>query len=203
MAVISVSILDMDFLRLEEGLMDLRALGIRRIHLDVVDTSFAANISFGPGVLNQVLRLDFDFDLHLMLARPLAILRQLDLVNVSLVAVHSEFSQVRSFLEGTGTKAGLAIGPDEDVLGEDVSNSDYILVMTVQPGFGGQRLIQDCVRKISRLKLTGKLVGVDGGVNAENIALLGGADIIVVGSALTKSGNMKEYYGRLKAGLGQ
>lgn len=194
MAVISVSILDLDFLHLDRSLRQLKALGVRNIHLDVIDTTFTDNISFGLSTLRRVMEYDFIFDLHFMIAHPTKILRQLDLQNAWLVAVHSDYEEVREFLEGSTVRAGLALRPEEGAAGVC---ADYILVMTVHPGFGGQSLIESCTAKVGEARQQGRIIGVDGGVNAENIKLVKDADLIVVGSALTKSEDWNAYYGLL------
>ena len=159
MAIISVSILDLDFMCLEAGLARLKSIGVTHIHLDIVDTTFARNISFGPGILNRILEQDFVFDLHFMIADPLCILEQLDLGNVKHIAVHHRFAEVRSFIERGAYRGsvlvGLAVSPDMEVPDID---ADFFLVMTVHPGFGGQRLLEGCLGKIAAAKRSGKQV---------------------------------------------
>ncbi|KAI4291077.1 ribulose-phosphate 3-epimerase [Pancytospora philotis] len=195
MPQIAVSILDLDFLNLDRNLRELRAIGVTHIHLDVIDTSFANNVSFGPRILNQVLGYDFVFDLHFMVASPLELIKQLDLARVERIALHSGLAEVEAYLRGKGPIVGCALRPSEAV--ESVS-TDYVLVMTVEPGRGGQDLQTECLAKIKALKRMGKFVGVDGGVKLENIAAAADADLIVVGSALTRSADKKSYYAQLQ-----
>jgi ribulose-phosphate 3-epimerase len=224
MTEISVSILNSNFLSLKDSLDSLKNIGISNIHIDVIDTSFADNISFGPGIINQVLQTDFQFELHLMIQNPLSIIKMINLERISSITVHSDFVCIKKHIReiGKNIKVGLAINPDENIPAfrqelkqrlesatEDCLNDethkfissdnvpDHILVMTVFPGFGGQSLIEDCIKKIRLVKEQGIKIGVDGGVNALNISLLKDADYIVVGSAITESTNMQEYYSEL------
>lgn len=191
MVHISVSILDLDFLNLDRNLKELEMLGVTHIHIDIIDTSFANNISFGPGIINQILQYNFIFDLHFMVDKPLPLVKSLDCKRVERIAVHSHYAEVFSYFGGQGPIIGYAVHPAET---PQPTEAEYILVMLVEPGCGGQALIPGCVSKIKEYKAMGKFVGVDGGVSADNIELLNGADLIVVGSALTRSDIKEEYY---------
>ncbi|KAI5149743.1 ribulose-phosphate 3-epimerase [Enteropsectra breve] len=211
---ISVSILDLDFLELKANLEKLQSIGIRKLHVDIIDTSFAENISFGPAIVNSILGFTFDFEIHLMVESPVEILRRLDIhriKSIKRVAVHRQFTAVKDFImetwKGCNIKVGRAINPEEQIcfthqpnitiendIENDINNADYLLIMTVVPGAGGQKMQESCTKKIKQAKELGKEVGVDGGVNLENISRTLDADYVVIGSAITKSHDMETSY---------
>lgn len=199
MVILSVSILDLDFLQLDNRLRELRTAGVEHVHIDIVDTSFAPNISFGPSILNGILEYDFHFDLHFMIGDPLIILRQLCLERVWLIMVHSHVEETREFVRGSDIMVGVALNPDEGI---ETTAERNILVMAVQPGFGGQKFSSESLRKIEEGKRAGKWVGVDGGVNESNIKSVRDADMIVIGSVLTKSDRIGEKYNGLLRMMG-
>lgn len=182
-------------MKIKEELDDLKRIGISQIHIDVIDTTFADNISFGPEIINQILENDFIFQIHIMIKEPLKLLNQINMKNIHTIVVHSHYNEIKSILSKSNIKIGVAIDPDQII--EDVG-ADFYLVMTVKPGFGGQKMINNCLKKIDQAKSMGLTVGVDGGINTENIHLVKHSDYIVIGSALIKSNNRKEYYEDLK-----
>lgn len=191
--MIGISVLDSDFGDLEGELQRLRESGVTHVHIDIMDTSFVDNISFGPAIANRILKHGFVFDIHMMVADPMKILVQLDLQRVSLVTVHHSMDRGRVFehLRSRGVQTGVAVSPGTAVEDVDLEDADFVLVMTVEPGFGGQKLIGECLQKIQRVKESGRRAGVDGGVNMDNIGLLGDADYVVVGSAYFKAGERR------------
>ena len=204
MPEIAVSILDVNVLRISRVLDKLDALGVRRIHLDIIDTSFAPNISFGPAFVNAVTETDFEFELHMMVGDTLPILQQIDLSKVSNIAVHSGVDKVKNFIREKGSSYGLQ---HEICVGHAMSPgcatleacADYALVMTVQPGFGNQKFIS---RSASRIQSLAHIkVGVDGGINTSNISQVKAADYVVVGSAITRAPDMEEAYRQLQAAM--
>lgn len=202
---IGISILNSDIFRIAEELESIRAAGIRNIHVDIMDTSFTENISFGPALVNRILEHDFVFDIHLMLSNPLPILGHLNLENVEMVVVHAEIAYLDEVVQecrSYGVEVGLALNPETplDVIGRICPN--FVLVMCVKPGFGGQTFKKDCVQKIYPLKQKGVLVGVDGGICAETIALARDSDYFVVGSAFFRSEDRKTLIQDLYRALG-
>ncbi|KAM0680765.1 hypothetical protein GINT2_001038 [Glugoides intestinalis] len=190
---LSISILDINPMCLEKDLSELQALGVKNIHIDIVDTSFAENISFGLNTVNSIMKnWNFQFFVHLMINDPILIIKKLKKLKNVKVAVHSNFKELYDLKVCIPV---LAINPDTDVssICEDIlSIAENVLIMTVNPGFGGQELIKSSIDNVSLLKSMGKHVTVDGGINEGNIQLFKNADAIVIGSALTTSNNKEE-----------
>ncbi|AFM98469.1 ribulose-5-phosphate 3-epimerase [Encephalitozoon hellem ATCC 50504] len=193
---VGISILDCDFIRLEEELRGLKANGVSNIHLDVMDTTFVNNITFGPCVINKILEHNFVFDIHMMVESPLNIIMQINLEKVSLVTIHHEISNkagVREYLRQKGVLFGIAINPETQVEEVEVEDVDFILVMSVKPGFGGQKFQESCLAKIEEIRRHGKMVGIDGGIGMGNIDKVTGADYIIVGSGYFRSEDRKRF----------
>ncbi|KAM0672131.1 ribulose-5-phosphate 3-epimerase [Ordospora colligata] len=198
---IGISILDCDFMRLEDELGEMMENGVTNVHIDVMDTSFVGNLTFGPCVLNRILKHEFVFDIHMMIEDPIVLLPLIDLSNVFVVTVHQEASGKKKaieYLRDNGVMAGIAINPETRVEEVDLSDAGFSLVMTVNPGFGGQQFKSECVCKIDQIKKQGKLVGVDGGLNASNIAMVKDADYVVVGSGYFRAEDRREYLTKIR-----
>lgn len=219
MAKLAPSILSADFSKLGEEVKKIEKGGASLIHIDVMDGHFVPNISFGPDVmksLNGVTNLPYD--VHLMIENPEEYIPEFSTKNTEYITVHQEaYSQEKTFesekmspeigiinaidlIHQLGIKAGLSINPETDVaslisMPRILEKIDLILVMSVHPGFGGQRYIELSENKVRTLKEEriknnyGYLIEVDGGINLENVLQVvnSGADIIVVGSAIFKS----------------
>lgn len=195
--MISISILDSDLLNINQVLIDLKNEGIKNVHLDILDTSFVPNISFGPGLVNKILEFDFIFDIHLMVENPILILDLLNLERVDTITVHYEIknlTETLKYIKNHNKKIGLAVNPDTDIkkIPEDVSR---ILIMTVHPGFGNQSFIERCVKKVEngRIDRSKYEIGVDGGINLSTISKVSHFDYIVIGSAYFKSKDKNEF----------
>ena len=203
-ASIAASILTANFKNLEKELKILTQNNIDILHLDVMDGNFVENISFGPAFI-QSLRPIYPniFDVHLMIKNPIKYLDTFIKAGADWVSFHyeavskKELKQIIQTLKKHKKKIGIAISPKTKIekIFSILVEIDFVLIMTVEPGFGKQSIIQDCIAKIQPLKekiLKEKLkikIEVDGGVNQTNIVKLTklGADILVVGSAIFQS----------------
>ncbi|KAG0437832.1 Ribulose-phosphate 3-epimerase [Dictyocoela muelleri] len=177
-----ISILDCNTLNLEQTLSKLKKDGVKNIHLDIIDTSFVDTISFGLSTINGILEYDFIFDLHFMVSNPKLLLPKIKLSKVRKVFIHSG-NDFDTFNKILGDKLGIAVNPDENV--EISELCDTYLLMGVYPGYGSQKYIS-VKSKINKLKISGKFVGVDGGINLETVNDVIDADFVVVGSAFFK-----------------
>lgn len=199
MAKIAPSILSADFAKLGEDVDDVQSRGIDYLHIDVMDGSFVPNISFGPAVmksLNEIAKIPYD--VHLMIQNPERYIEEFVTENTEFITVHYEACQdVAGMIEtihGFGKKAGISIKPGTppEVLDDYLADLDLILVMSVEPGFGGQKFMDISISKIKyyaeKRKENGYnyIIEVDGGINPENAYLVkeAGADLIVAGSAV-------------------
>ncbi|KMV65998.1 ribulose-5-phosphate 3-epimerase [Encephalitozoon cuniculi EcunIII-L] len=193
---IGISILDCNFGNLEEELGELKRNGVTNIHMDVMDTTFVKNITFGPCIINRILEHDFVFDVHMMVESPLDIIMQIDLERVSLVTIHSEVCDkagVAEYLRKRNVLFGIALNPETQVDDAEMRSADFILIMSVKPGFGGQKFQEECLAKVEEVRRYGKMVGIDGGIEMSNIGRITGADYAVVGSGYFRSGDRKKF----------
>lgn len=204
MNLISCSILNINFLNLKKILSRLYYYKIPLLHFDVMDGNFVDNLSFGAGVLKSIVsyKYKFIYDVHLMVKDPEKLIDDFIFAGASIITFHVEsynFDKVKIFslikhIKEKGIKAGLSIKPktDIDVLFDYLPYIDLVLIMSVEPGFGGQKFIEATLDKISNLKkyiikneLT-TFISVDGGVTLENAKRIreAGANILVSGSYL-------------------
>ncbi len=196
---IDPSLLAADFSKLGEEMQDIEKGGADLVHLDVMDGRFVPNISFGPPVI-QALRpiTKLPFDVHLMIYHPEDYFDILKNIGVEMASFHIEavthVDRVIHALKSANIKCGLAVNPGTSLSMIDtvLPLLDYVLIMSVNPGFGGQKFIPYAVDKVKQLKkmITEKQLSVsievDGGVNQDNAFLLknAGADILVAGSSV-------------------
>ena len=212
--ILSPSILAGDFTKLGDTIRMINESQADWIHLDVMDGVFVPNISFGFPVIKNIASIaKKPLDAHLMIVDPDRYIGKLHDMGVEYVSVHYEacnhLHRSLQNIQSMGMKAGVAINPHTPVSNLEyiLEYADFVLIMSVNPGFGGQSFIENSLRKISELKemITRKglntLIEVDGGVSLKNAAALkeAGADIIVVGSAITSSPDPIKTITELKA----
>ncbi|MFB6344839.1 MAG: ribulose-phosphate 3-epimerase [bacterium] len=203
------SILSADFSCLSDDLDPLVREGVNQLHLDVMDGHFVPNISFGMPVINSLVERypDQNWDAHLMISQPEEYFDEFLSLGMRWISVHVEtdpdIKLLRKQSRGKEVQLGLAFNPGTPVsdLTEYLPQVDYVLAMTVQPGFGGQSFREDVLEKIKRLKkeFSGP-VQVDGGVGRETLprAYEAGADWFVSGSSVFGASNPADAVQRLK-----
>ena len=209
MAQISPSILACDFAKLGEDVKDVCGRGIDYLHIDIMDGAFVPNISFGPAVMKSLNNIaTIPYDVHLMIEKPDRYIEEFVTPNTEFITVHYEacddLRATLAHIHSLGVKAGVSIKPGTapEVLDEYLDDIDLVLVMSVEPGFGGQKFMDSCLDKIkyfNRARLNcakctdgatlNYVIEVDGGVGSKNAHLVkeAGVDIIVAGSAVFKA----------------
>lgn len=205
MKLIAPSILSADFAQLGEEVKTVSEAGADIIHIDVMDGHFVPNITIGPDIVKAVRQYtELPLDVHLMIENPEKYIERFAEAGADMISVHIEACNLEKILPAIKKlkcKAGAVINPPTPIekFIPFVEYADFVLVMTVNPGFGGQSLINECVEKIRVLhkhihvdKKWSKPIEVDGGVKTSNIKVVSdaGADIFVAGSAIF---NSKDY----------
>lgn len=197
MLELSPSLLSADFTDLKSEIEVLDKNGVKYLHLDVMDGMFVPNISFGPMIIKQLRPLtNMIFDVHLMIEDPDRYVQNFKDAGADILTVHYEackhFHRTVSYIKSLGMKAGVSLNPatNIDVLDYVLEDLDLVLIMSVNPGFGGQSFIPSAIDKIKNLKAKIRernlnvIVEVDGGVKTTNVkdVIEAGADLIVSGS---------------------
>ena len=204
MAIIAPSLLAANFLELGNACEMLNKSEAEWFHLDVMDGSFVPNISFGLPVIEQIRKATSKIcDVHLMIVHPEKYITAFKKAGADILTVHYEacphLNDTLAQIKAEGMKAGVAINPNTDVevLAPFISEIDLVCVMSVYPGFGGQKFIETTYEKVRALKQiilkagSSTLIEIDGGVDSNNAATLSkaGADVLVAGTTVFKAAN--------------
>ena len=208
--IISPSILASDFKNLDKEIKDIVDGGAEFLHFDVMDGQFVNNISFGIPVLKSLKAGNYPlvFDVHLMIIDPIKYIERFLEAGADFVTIHYEavkpddIEKIADMVHKSNKKIGLSIKPNTsvDMIKDYLKLIDLVLVMSVEPGFGGQQFLENSVSKIRELKTLKEnskynfLIEVDGGINKETakLCIKAGVDVLVAGSYIFKNKNRKE-----------
>lgn len=211
--IVSPSLLSADFCHLSKDIDMINNSEAELLHLDIMDGVFVPNISFGFPVIKDLHKIcKKPLDVHLMIVEPQKFIKEVKEIGAEYMNVHYEaclhLSRVVQQIKEAGMKAGVTINPATpvSVLDDIICDVDMVLIMSVNPGFGGQKFIQNSVKKVRELREmierrgSKTLIEVDGGVNEETGRMLkeAGADILVAGNYVFKAENPLERISTLK-----
>lgn len=204
MIKVAPSILSADFVNLERDIRKLKECGADYVHVDVMDGLFVPNISIGIPVVSAIRKItDLPLDVHLMIQQPIRYVEQFCDAGADILTIHAEADTVENnqkalrMIREKGVRAAVSIKPGTPISASEpyMELMDMILVMTVEPGFGGQKFMEDmmekvrALRKLMDVRMSGVELEVDGGVNLDTgkICVDAGANVLVAGSALFKA----------------
>ena len=212
------SILDVDFTCLEKELRKIESGGVDLLHLDIMDGNFVPNISFGPKIVESIKKItSLPLEVHLMVEKPENHIKTFINAGGDIIIVHYETSKhldkLIQIINDADVKSGIALNPATplSVIEYLIKKIDFLLLMTVNPGYGGQKFIPGMIDKIKKAR---KIIDnqkkpisleVDGGINLDNISEVAkaGAEIIVVGQLISKSANPEMTIKKIKKILNQ
>jgi ribulose-phosphate 3-epimerase len=218
MKIIAPSILSADFSVLGEEIAAVEAAGADWIHIDVMDGHFVPNITMGPSVVKSLRKMTvLPFDVHLMVENPEQYIQPFAEAGSDRITVHMEalihLHRTVSQIKELGLKAGVSLNPATPLsfVESILTDIDLLLIMTVNPGFGGQQFIKTMLSKIRQARelidrfAPAVLLEVDGGVTLTNMPaiLKAGADVFVAGASIFGSGNYRDTIGKMKASMSE
>ncbi len=218
MKLIAPSILSADFSKLGDQIKSVEDAGADWIHVDVMDGHFVPNITLGPMVVEAVRRVtSLPIDVHLMIENPERYIQDFATAGATMISVQVEtcvhLNRVIQLIKETGSQAGIVLNPSTPLSSIEwtLEYVDFVLLMSVNPGFGGQAFIPNTLQKIRDLRKMiqdqglSTLIEIDGGVNEETIAEISaaGADVFVAGSAIFGSKNYKKTIDSFKSKIGK
>lgn len=195
--IVAPSLLAADFSKLREEIQEVESYGAEYLHLDVMDGNFVPNISFGVPIISSIRKhSNLVFDVHLMVENPDRFIKDMVDAGADVITIHAEatkhLNRTIQLIKSYGKKVGVALNPSTplDVIKYDLKDIDMVLIMTVNPGFGGQAFIEGMLQKIRDLRSIDPNIDiqVDGGINNKTSKLVkeAGANILVAGSYLFK-----------------
>lgn len=209
--ILSPSLLAADFANLQNEIKKIESGGAQYVHIDVMDGHFVPNINFGTAAVASIRRVTkLTLDVHLMIDNPEKYVETFYKAGADIVTVHVEVEPdikfLRAIADRHGRKLAVSVNPHTDITSVDkyLDYADMVLIMTVNPGFGGQEFIADCVDKIRYIKGIRPDIDieVDGGINLDNleVVITAGANVIVAGSSVFSADDVpqrcKEFFKR-------
>lgn len=206
--LVAPSILAADFSKLGKEIRKLEQAGADMIHVDVMDGHFVPNITIGPLVVKDIRKVTkLPLDVHLMIQKPSKYIDEFIKAGSDIITVHAEsegkLGSLLSRIKSSGLKAGLSLRPKSGInlIKRHLGKADMVLIMTVEPGFGGQKFISGMLPKIEKLsKIYDGDIEVDGGINVNSAkkVIKAGANILVAGTSVFKAKSIKKAIKSLK-----
>ena len=214
--IVAPSVLSADFSDIRGALSEIKLSGTSWVHLDVMDGMFVPNITFGPKFIKDIRpQSDLFFDAHLMIEEPSRYIEQFAKAGCDCITVHTEacsdLSATLELIKGFGVRCGLTVKPATPITDVEpyLDDVDIVLIMSVNPGFGGQGLIPETLDKVRWLKNNRGdrryLISIDGGVNLKTISdvAASGVDVVVTGSAFFNANDKALFVQRVSKGQGE